>query len=215
MKSAIIGVLVLLSLAVCVGQPKAQPALAEVTIVAVMAGGNFLEEFEIRSFRDAAGRERASSFVKGRATGIPMGIYRLKVEADAFEDAEVDVDVNSARTLIKLGLDWPGLELNERTRFQFRGTLKGPGLVKSGPGLPGVPAAQNSCRASGLYLRRQYDAPLDPATGKFDFGPVRAGAYIVTCMVGNSPMVLGSVNVNASSGDFSFEMPGELPAKEK
>src|SRR5271168_429165 len=111
MKSVTIGRLILLSLAdCCFGQPKTQP-LAEVTVVAVFSTGNFtIEGFEIRSFKDGAGREWASSFVHGRASGIPMGIYRLRVQADAFEDAEVGIDVNANRTLIKLGLDWPGME---------------------------------------------------------------------------------------------------------
>lgn len=170
---------------------------ATVTVVAVNAWGTLdSTDFVIRSFVDEGGREWRDRFVKGRATGIPLGVYRLSITSVIYEDSEATADVNTENVLIRVGLDWLGVE-NDRTRAAFRGKIKGKLLL----------SRSDTCRASGVHLRRDYDSLLDPVTGAFDFGPVRTGTYVLTCVINKVTVVIAAVDISASTQDFSFEIP--------
>jgi hypothetical protein len=173
---------------------------ATVTILAVNAWGSVLPKWSIHSFIDEQGKEWRTAFVKGRAVGIPYGTYRLVVEAgaDGFYDEETKLEI-SGNVFAKIGLDWAGLE-NDGPGAHFRGILKGSTLSKS-----------DTCRASGLYLRRDYDSPLDPATGAFDFGFIRPGTYALTCVINQAVVVVGTVRLNNSTPAQSFDITGDAP----
>jgi hypothetical protein len=169
---------------------------AEVSVVVTIGGSFTIKNFAIRSFLDSGGQDLAPRFAEGRARGVPLGTYRLTVvdPEDGLEEGIFDVDVNSPRTLIIVELDWQGVE-NHRDRYLFRGALKGRKLTSA-----------DSCRASGMYQRRIYDSTVD-VTGRFDFGPVRPGTYMLACTVGGRPVALGTFVVNASTNDLVVEVP--------
>jgi hypothetical protein len=135
--------------------------------------------------------------------GIPYGAYRLVVEAgaDGFYEAETKLEI-FGNVFTKIGLDWAGLE-NDGPGAHFRGILKGRTFSKA-----------DSCRASGLYLRIEYDSPLDPVTGMFDFGFIRPGTYVLTCAINQAAIVVGTVSLNNSSPAQSFDVTGGTPRTE-
>lgn len=183
----------------CSGQTGMEK-VSTVTVVVVNAGGTFApDDFQVLSFTDESGRQWRDKFQGKTAAGIPRGIYQLSVTAPGYEDTDVIVDVNALEVLVRVGVDWPGVE-NDRLRVVFRGKLTGAVFGKA-----------DSCRASGVHLRRDYDSLLDSATGAFDFGPVRPGTYVVTCTIGTMGFSLGIVEINATSRGFLFKLPNNLP----
>lgn len=173
--------------------------MSTVTVVGVNAGGTFApDHFQVLSFTDQSGRQWRDKFQRKTAAGIPRGIYQLSVTAPGYEDTDVLVDVNAPHVLVRVGLDWLGVE-NDRLRVVFRGKITGAVFGKS-----------DSCRAS-VHLRRDYDSLIDSATGAFDFGPVRPGTYVVTCTIGTMGFSPGIVEINATSREFLFKLPNHLP----
>ena len=170
--------------------------MADVTILIVNAWGTGLPKASVRSFVDEKGKDWHEAFVEGKASNIPFGTYRLTAEdgADGFGDSEAELEISSQKVFVRLGLDWLGLE-NDGPIAHFRGVIQGRILSPS-----------DSCRASGLFLRRSYDSLLDPATKMFDFGLIRTGVYMLTCIISGDAVSLGSVTLSASTPAFSFDL---------
>lgn len=121
-----IGKALLLTVALTAGyaqSPARSDRLVTITIVAVDAWGSILPRWSIDSFIDERGRDWRTAFVKGRATGIPFGTYRLVVEAgaDGFYDTETKLEI-FGNVFARIGLDWAGLE-NDGPGAHFRGII--------------------------------------------------------------------------------------------
>jgi hypothetical protein len=169
--------------------------VATVSVSFVNSGGVSLDgTANLTSFVSEQGTDFAARFIKGVGTNIPFGTYRLEVDAEGFEKYVGAVNVGSPKVFVKVGLAWYGLENDLIWKDIFRGTISG--RIEVG-----------FCRASGVYLRWQYDATINPKTGWFDFGAVRPGSYSLVCVIDKSNVSFGVVNINASSPPLYFEVP--------
>lgn len=175
-----------------------RPSVATVTVSIVTAWGDSIDTqsrgAKIVSFRDREhNRDLAGRFVNGAASNVPLGSYELVVEAEGYERFEGMINVETPRVFLTVGLAWYGLENDLLFDNVFKGTISG--KYEGG-----------YCRASGLYLRWQYDA-LVGSSGQFDFGAVRPGAYSVVCVIDGEPIPFGVVKINASSEPLLFHIP--------
>ncbi len=177
------------------------PGRATVTVSIVNAGGASLNDLagseiaKIISFkREEDGKDLAERFVKGVAKDIPFGTYRIVADGFGDEPFEGVIDVQTPEVFVSVGLAWYGVENDLLFKDVFRGTISGD--FKGG-----------HCRASGVYLRWQYDARINPQTGWFDFGAVRPGTYSVVCVIDAKPISFGVVEINAASPPLRFEIP--------
>lgn len=177
------------------------PGSAIVSVSIVNSGGKSLNDLarrevaKVKVFRNVEqGENLAPRFVNGVAKDIPFGSYAIEVDAEGMEPFRGVVDVETPEMFLKVGLAWYGVENDLIFKNVFRGTVSGG--FKNG-----------HCRASGVYLRWQYDALVNPQTGWFDFGAVRPGTYSVVCVIDDKPIPFGIVDINASSSPLRFEIP--------
>jgi hypothetical protein len=100
---------------------------------------------------------------------------------------------------ITAGLEWYGVE-NTRTTGRLRG------------GLTGFPSTLGEwwCKASGLYLKGQYEATVKPDKLSFDFGEVPPGLYTLACVADNKFVVLRTVRIAADAVPITVKYrPGD------
>jgi hypothetical protein len=148
------------------------------------------------SFVDQDGRDRVGLFHGGpKAAGVPFGKYRVALHADiSYLPTTFDVEVAASDVLITPGLEWGGVE-NIRITGRLRGNLVG------------FPSTSQSwwCKASGLYLRSQYESRVLPETLVFDFGDVAPGFYSLACLADDKLVVFRIVRINAGSTPITVE----------
>lgn len=150
-----------------------------VTVVAVNIAGDPLPGTDVYSFVAEDETERVDLFQHDRASRVPYGRYRLSVQANGgYRETTLYVTVSAPEVRVTAALQWYGVE-NDLGLGRFRGRIVGriPGSVGFW------------CRASGLYLRDQFDSEVSPQDKAFDFGEVPGGWYVLTC-VGDRKVVV-------------------------
>jgi hypothetical protein len=175
--------------ALCQNAPAKDTRRAKVVVVAVDGFGNRLTNTTVDSFIDENGHDWVALFPRDRATDVPFGKYRISVQANGgYDEATLDVEINSPEVLITAALEWWGVE-----NVKPAGWLRG--KVTSYSGNPG----DGWCKASGLYSRMQYESTLPSRNLTFDFGWIPAGIYNLTCVTGKKIIVLRTVQVSGGT----------------
>jgi len=172
---------------------------ATVRVVAVDPSGKAVEQPHILEFMntEAARVDFQPAFAGMVGSHIPYGKYRLAVIDEVTGSvAETIVEVESAEIFMKLGLRWSGIESDGPAPNAFRGKVVGRTSSRG-----------DSCRASGVYLRSQYDSELTVATESFDFGAVWPGLYTVECVIKGKLLHFGPVDIKWSTPPIVFRAP--------
>ena len=175
---------------------------ARITVTAVNALGSAVSGIKVDSFVDEKGREQVALFHGPRASNMPFGLYRITVESEitppGYYPATFDVDVNARDVLITAALEWGGLE------GRVTGPLRGR--------LAGFPPEWSHwwCKASGLYLRQEYESSVTAADLHFDFGEVPPGIYLLACVAEKKYIVVRTISINGGSKPFTVDYkPGD------
>jgi|SRR5580704_7683835 hypothetical protein len=203
MRKVILALLIVsfVRLGVCQDRPSGLEIKATVIVRAVDGFGNRLSDTAIDSFVDHNGLDRVALFHGGaKADAVPLGNYRVTVRADvSFRKSTFDVEIAAPSVTITAGLEWYGIE-NARITGRLRGRLAG------------FPSSLGQwwCKASGLYLKAQYEAAATRDSSNFDFGEVPPGLYTLACVADGKFVVLRTVRVAADVMPLTVDYrPGE------
>lgn len=174
---------------------RAEPKTAEVVVTAVDGFGTPLTNGTVDSFVDENGHDWVKLFLRDRGTGIPFGKYRISVQANGgYEEATFDIEVNLPRVVVTACLEEIGLIDNVRPTGRFSGQFVG---------IP-VGLRIDSCKASGVYSRMQYESPVSPVL-EFDFGEIPPGMYILSCIGDKKVTLIRMVPVDAGTKPLRIE----------
>jgi hypothetical protein len=177
------------------GGLRAEPKTAEVVVTAVDGFGTPLANTTVDSFVDENGHDWVKLFPGDRGGGIPFGRYRISVQANGgYEEATFDIEVNSPHVIVTACLEWIGLFDNVRPAGRLRGQFIG---------IP-VGSHLDSCKASGVFSRMQYESPVSP-TREFDFGGIPPGMYILSCVGDKRVTLTRTVSVDAGTKPLRVE----------
>ncbi len=169
--------------------------IAEVVVTAVDGFGTPLTNTTVDSFVDENGHDWVKLFPRDRGAGIPFGKYRISVQANGgYEEATFDIEVNLPHVAITACLEGIGLIDNVRPSGRLSGQVVG---------IP-VGLHIDSCKASGVYSRIQYESPVSP-THEFDFGRIPPGMYILSCVGDKRVRLIRTVPVDAGTKPLRVE----------
>jgi hypothetical protein len=182
-------------------QNRTKPAnMAKVTVSGVSVVGTPVANAIVDAFVDEEGHDRVALFHRGpTATRVPFGKYRIAIHAVDFRPSTFYVDVNASDVLITAGLDWYGVE-------------NIPVTVRLSGKLAGFPGSWGDwwCKASGLYLRLQYESAVNPESLRFDFGEVPPGIYTLSCVANQKFVAVRTIRIAADTEPFKIVYkPGE------
>jgi len=169
--------------------------MARVTVRVVSEFGEPLAGAVVDAFIDEKGHNHAALFRKGQeARNVPYGRYRIRIHADDYLPFSSEVEVGSPNVPITVGLEWPGVE-NHRVTATLSGKLAG---------FPGS-WGEWWCKASGLYLKLDYESPVNLDDMRFDFGEVPAGIYLLTCVADQKFVVVRTIRTAADTAPFRID----------
>jgi hypothetical protein len=180
----------------------AQAPLVRVEVIGVDGFGNPVAHIDVLAFIGSDGVDRVKTFTHGVGSGLPYGRYRVEVDTPTnFRADDFDLEVGSPQVFATAGLVRIGIE-NVEITGKFDGRIAS--ILKN--------VAPGHCRASGVYLRRQYDSRVDEAGG-FDFGFVPVGSYSLTCADVNRAFLTEIVEIRADAQPLTIRLSaGDGPA---
>jgi hypothetical protein len=150
--------------------PTQHGPVATVHVIAVDITGVHLSDANISSFQSVpGGKDFGQQFYDGSASGVPFGIYQLKVAAPGFCPSGQRVQVFQSDVWTIVGLDL-GQENCSAAVTQIVGRVVKFDRVEK----------PTFVRLSGLYVSTSLDAKIDSESGDFQ----------MTGNLGNAPYVL-------------------------
>lgn len=168
--------LVLLLVLSCAGSAGQNAELATVHLRIVDFAGHDIGPASVESFRsETSGRDFAGSFRGNMVSGVPFGIYHLRVSATGFWSAERNVRVFQADVwvVMQLELGMSSAEGGLRT-FSLSGSIRN----------SGSPQQRLWVRVVGVYSGVVEDAMADRSTD-FTMSGLPQGSYVLMVIGGN------------------------------
>ena len=162
--------------------PNDREPTATVEVLVFDTVGEINPRAKIVVFKDYDQKDCASKFRNSVATGVPFGIYRIKVSALGFETSERFVRVFQARTTVVVGL--PVGRVDDGPEYKLRGRVVGKPLP---------PGRKAFAKVTGVYTDFSMESQIDP-DGGFELTGLLGGMHLL--LVVSQDGILASRLVN-------------------